>query len=193
MEFHWSRSPWSSSNQNHWTTEASSRPVGVSALYSSSFGGAVVAQVEAPVEARGATVEEFLQGFAGDAEPERGQPDRAHGSRGQETGRLDAHPVESVGGGLQFVDLGHRQLVVRLLVPPGALDAVVAAGGAVDEALFLDGLLPAIARRVGDAAHQEPALPPRWPKPPVRTVCTWPPVTLPASTVPPALLRPPCT
>jgi hypothetical protein len=40
-EFHWSSSGWVSCSQYHWTIALSTRLVGVSALYSSSFAGPV--------------------------------------------------------------------------------------------------------------------------------------------------------
>ena len=40
-EFHWSSSGWVSCSQYHWAMELSTRPVGVSALYSSSLAGLI--------------------------------------------------------------------------------------------------------------------------------------------------------
>ena len=44
IELNWSASGCVSCNQNHWATDASSNAVGVSALYSSSFGGVIPSQ-----------------------------------------------------------------------------------------------------------------------------------------------------
>ncbi len=90
-------------------------------------------------------------------------------------GRLQAHAVEFLDDLFQGLDLREGEDVVRALVPVGAQGVVGVAGEGVDQALFLDGLLPAGAGLHGAAFHlrgpgQPPPLPePEQPKPPRST------------------------
>ena len=94
--------------------------------------------------------------------------------------RLDAHLVQLVGGGFQFVDLAGAEAVIGGFVPVG-----LGVDGVVGHAVGFDLLLPVEAGRCDGAFHGQ--LPPEWkpprlPKPPRETLMVrmerlpWPPL-----------------
>jgi hypothetical protein len=100
---------------------------------------AVIDEVEPAVHVHVAGLQRFcreLQGLRPDA-------NAAHGSGGQELGRLQAHPVHVLGGHLQGLHLVHGEFVVGGLVPVLDLPPVIHGGGGEDQALLFDLLLPA--------------------------------------------------
>ncbi len=114
---------------------------------------AVVAQVEPAVHGRefGAAVPRLGDGRH---DARVGEAEVGEAVRGDDVpGRGQAHPVQFLDRLLQCLHLGQREDVVRALVPVRAQGVVRVAGEGVDQALRLDGLLPAGTRLDGTAFH----------------------------------------
>lgn len=127
--------------------------VGVVLQHLGRAAGAVVAQVETAVE--GGLFGAAAPGL-GDQRGELGVGDAEVGEAvvlDDVRGRGQAHGVQFLDDVLQRLDLGEREGVVRALVPVGAQGVVGVAGEGIDQALFLDGLLPVGAGLDGVPLH----------------------------------------
>lgn len=135
--------------------------------------GAVVAQIEPPVEGRKLGAPPPGLGDQGGelriGHPQLGEPVPLDDVRG----RRETHRVELLDDLLERLDLGQAEGVVRALVPVRTQRIVRVTGQRVDEPLLLHRLLPARTGLDGVPSHvpdlSQPPPEPEQPKPPVST------------------------